>query len=293
MATTAQPDHQSPDTSKWNTPQIRDALRRRYREGAHAGVGGAPNFALLEEVADATGAATRYCDAIGMELWRSNGYLWHGFEIKASRSDWLNERKDPTKAHAFKRYVDRWWLVVGDTKIVRDGELPPDWGLLVPRGDQLVVKVQAPALVPEPMPRSFLAALMRRVVEQSADTKALETAKAEGVALGWAKALAADSQAEHGRHALRYILQTAQFIIDDTLGGRWPKSRAPDKVDAEYWERRIKELKQRARDVVRILTPALDGSDGTSSTSETTGTTAHNSQTLSNETAAEHEAAAD
>lgn len=66
-----------------------------------------------------------------------------GFEVKVSRSDWLSELKKPEKADSLARYCDRWYLVISDPKIVKDGELPPTWGLLCRKGDRLVEVVKA------------------------------------------------------------------------------------------------------------------------------------------------------
>jgi len=91
--------------------------------------------------------------------------LLHGHEVKVSRSDWLHELADPSKAEAIKRYCDRWWLVVPDPKIVRD-DLPAGWGLLAfDANGKLRVVRRAPALNPEPIPATFRGALMRAVAK--------------------------------------------------------------------------------------------------------------------------------
>lgn len=139
---------------------LRRALRARYC---------APGWALLEEVRDAAGHdSKRSADAMAMGLWKSHGTELHGFEIKASRGDWLRERNDPSKAETFARFCDRWWIVAADD-VVRDvGELPPTWGLLVLRGKGLVTIRKADKLAPEPLPRALLANLLRRSMEQAA-----------------------------------------------------------------------------------------------------------------------------
>ena len=134
------------------------ALRTRYS---------APRYATLAEVRDATGLAhTRTADAIVLSLWQSDGYELLGIEIKISRSDFLQELKDVKKADAVLRYCDRFFLAVGDADIVKEGELPSGWGLLVPKGDKLVVKREAPKLEPIPITRKFLGGLMRAAEDQ-------------------------------------------------------------------------------------------------------------------------------
>lgn len=139
-----------------NTPHARAMLRKRYA---------VPEWAFMEEVAPATGGGTRYADGIAVNLWQSRGHAVHGFEIKVSRSDWLRELKDPAKAEPLYRYCDHWWIVA-PRGIVKDGELPPTWGLLELRESSLVQIVAAPRLEPQPIGRSFFASLMRRGFEQ-------------------------------------------------------------------------------------------------------------------------------
>lgn len=142
----------------WKTKQIREALKKRYA---------APAWALLEEVNQGTGGnCGRAADALAMSLWPSRGLTIHGFEIKASRSDWLKELSDPSKAEAVQRYCDYWWIVVGKSDIVKASELPETWGLLVPSGTGLKVNVDAPkAAKVDAVDRRFLASLLRRASE--------------------------------------------------------------------------------------------------------------------------------
>ncbi|MEN4397343.1 hypothetical protein [Mycolicibacterium conceptionense] len=77
------------------------------------------------------GAGSR-CDAIYAGFTSSSGRILIGHELKTSRADWLNELKKPGKADAWADECHEWWLVVNDPTIVRDGELPAGWGLMVP-----------------------------------------------------------------------------------------------------------------------------------------------------------------
>ena len=121
-----------------------------------------PEWSIFFEVADeAGGRATRYTDAVAMNLWPSRGLSIVGFEIKVSRSDWVKELRDPAKADAMMRNCDQWWVVAAKG-IVQDGELPPTWGLLEVDGRGLVQRTVAPKLPTPTMTRSFMAALIRR-----------------------------------------------------------------------------------------------------------------------------------
>jgi len=143
-----------------NTASIKAAMRARYC---------APEWALMYEVGNATGSQQRrWADAVAMNLYPSRGLEIHGFEFKASRSDWTRELKNPDKSGPVQQYCDRWWVVTLPD-IVREGELPPTWGLLVlqPSG-QLRQVVAAPKLEAEPPGRPFIAAMLRRASEVDA-----------------------------------------------------------------------------------------------------------------------------
>lgn len=163
------------------TPELREMLRVKYSGGSA--------WAIFEEVHDVTGYGhSRACDAIAMSLWPSKGLELHGFEIKVSRADWLNELRNPDKSETFRKFCDRWWLVVSSRNIVKD-DLPPGWGLLWPRGAKLVVSRGAPKLEPKPIERDFLAAILRRAYECSVDKDARDDAYQKGREAGerWAK----------------------------------------------------------------------------------------------------------
>lgn len=128
-------------------------LRHRYPD---------QQYALLAQVPDATGASqSRWADAMAFGLWPSRGLEIEGFEIKVTRSDWLSELNAPDKSAPIQKYCHRWWIVAGARDIVRPEELPKTWGLLIPRGDGLEAKVQAPLLKPKKVTRKFVVAVMR------------------------------------------------------------------------------------------------------------------------------------
>jgi hypothetical protein len=119
-------------------------------------------WVFLTQVRNSTGSADRIADAMAFNMYQSTGYEILGFEIKVSRSDWLSELKHMSKSNDILEYCDKWFLVVPDANIVKDGELPKNWGLLVLKGDKLVVKVR-PTLMPvKPMPDHFIASILRR-----------------------------------------------------------------------------------------------------------------------------------
>jgi hypothetical protein len=136
-------------------------LRRRY----NAYHGNGPRWVYATDVPDTAGGLwQRRADAVAMDMWKSGGWELHGHEIKVTRSDWLRELREPGKADAMARFCDRWWLVVSDRSIVKNGELPDGWGLLVAGPQQVRAVVRAPRRQPDELPRSFVAALLRSAV---------------------------------------------------------------------------------------------------------------------------------
>lgn len=142
---------------------IRAALKLRFQPQSHA---------LLFEVANATGAQGRvFADAVAFGLWPSHGHAVEGIEIKVSRSDFLAEMAKPQKSQPVFQYCDRWWLAV-PKGLVAPSEVPPTWGVLELTGDRLVQRKKAPILEPAPLPRSFVASLLRR--HAGADEQTME-----------------------------------------------------------------------------------------------------------------------
>lgn len=140
---------------------ISHLLRERYA---------APEWAYLVQVSNGTGwvrSTKRWADALALNLWPSRGLELLGFEIKVSRSDWLKELKDPAKSSDIQGFCDRWWLVAGDDSIVRVGELPSTWGLMVVKNNKLKVVVEAPKLESKAVDRPMLCSILRCVSDQS------------------------------------------------------------------------------------------------------------------------------
>ena len=151
------------------------------------------------EVTPATGsvARQRYADAVMMSLWPSRGLELHGVEIKVSRSDWMREAKDPSKAERVGAYCDRWWIHVGPN-VIRDlSEVPPAWGVREFDGKAWRTLREAEKTPAKDIDRGFLASLLRRAdgdrrreVEDAANAmirdqrEAIEKRVADGVKYG-------------------------------------------------------------------------------------------------------------
>lgn len=98
----------------------------------------APEWIMLDEVSN--GRGTRRSDLLGISLWGSRGIRIYGFELKVSRSDWLNELKNPAKAEegAWSQ-CDRFHLVT-PKGIVEPGEVPLPWWHLELVGKRLMTR---------------------------------------------------------------------------------------------------------------------------------------------------------
>lgn len=162
----------------WGEGRILAALRERFAP---------PAFAFFPHVRNQTGYSrtVRTADAIAMSLFPSRGLHITGVEVKSDRYDWVRELKDPAKAEEIAQHTDFWVLAVGDRDIVQPGELPINWGLLAPVGKALKMVVE-PKLIgarDERIARLFLAAILRRAMEDSpgenAVKEAIAVAKAE------------------------------------------------------------------------------------------------------------------
>lgn len=147
-----------PAKDKVTASIIRGAMAKRWA---------APEYALFHEVGLGTGAVgrQRWADVVMMSLWPSRGLELHGVEIKVSRADWRREAIDPSKAEAIAAFCDRWWVHTGPGVIQDLSEVPVTWGVREFDGRAWRTLREAEKLQPQPITRSFLAALLRRADE--------------------------------------------------------------------------------------------------------------------------------
>lgn len=228
-----------------------------------------PEWAFFEHVRNGTGYArrtTRTADALAMSLWPSRGLELHGFEVKVSRADWLREKNEPEKAEDFFSVCDRWWLAVSDPTIVGFGELPPTWGLLVPKGGKLVVKTEAPKLEAKPLDRLMLAAILRKATENVTPNSIVSQRIEEGVKAGTQNA-ATGAEWELGQ-AKRTLAELEQRVreFEEKSGvqiGRWDHGRVAKAVRVVLAASDAEERAKRTiADVQRDLKNALAAVEG-------------------------------
>lgn len=155
---------------------------RRLRERYSVGDG----WHLFEEVGS-PGTVTRRVDAVALSHWRSRGFEIHGFEVKATRSDWLSELDDPAKSKWWMDRVDRWFLVA-PTHVANEDEIPKSWGWIrLNNGGNLRRVVQAPELDGEP-DRKLIGALAKQLDKawkKRPEEQELEAARKEGYEKGY------------------------------------------------------------------------------------------------------------
>jgi len=149
------------------TRELGSAIERRYAE---------PEWFTLPHV----GMDGRLIDYIAFGLWRSRGNLILGFEIKASRSDWLRELKNPSKAELTTLACDEWWIVAPRGTVMLD-ELPRGWGLLEKRGRGLRCVAKAQTRQAD-FCRQMVASFIRR--SRLPDSRAVNEAYGNGYRAG-------------------------------------------------------------------------------------------------------------
>lgn len=129
-----------------------------------------PAWSIAYEVRSAVGfGKVRSADALALANWESRGCRLLGFEIKISVSDLRRELCDPTKAEEIARFCHAWSLVApADVIAATEAEIPPNWGLLVPRGEGLVQKrPPQPRHNPDAWSPLFVASLVRAFANEA------------------------------------------------------------------------------------------------------------------------------
>jgi len=146
-----------------------------------------PEWVIIPQVRNATGAQgkPRTADALAISTFPSRGIALHGFEFKDSRTDWLKELKDVTKADAIGRYCDCWWLAISDEAFVLDDELPPAWGLLGVKDGKVKVIKKAPTRETVPPTLPFVAAILRAAADVVSDESKVKERIQKAVNDGW------------------------------------------------------------------------------------------------------------
>lgn len=156
------------------TTALIEALRARHDPKK----GNLREWAFFEQVRSSAWYA-RTADALALNLWKSRGHTLHGFEVKATRTDWLKELHSPDKAETIARFCDYWWIVTVPG-IIEAGELPGGWGLMLLRGSRLRVETQAVRVEPVPLSGEFIVEMIRGLHRETSLESVKAVARAEG-----------------------------------------------------------------------------------------------------------------
>ncbi len=156
--------------------------------------------------------------------WQERGQLI-GHEIKVSRADVVAELADPTKADAWARYCDRWWLVIPDAALIDGLNIPEHWGVMTPpsgrkRRAMTVVK-DAPPLNPADKALA-LANVINRLHNAGDDVHARIRQLEEQVVVANRRAEVADTE----------LTRVNELLRGTEAGNRWELERVNAILDA-------------------------------------------------------------
>ena len=141
-----------------NTTTILEAIRKRHPDYS---------WAFFVEMRIGTGYgkdAQQRLDAWTIHLWPSKFLFRVTYEIKASRSDFLNEIKQPLKRRAGLLLSNEFYFAT-PVGLVKEGELPIETGLIEVSDAGAKVRVAAPYRDTGAPSWRFVASLARRIDE--------------------------------------------------------------------------------------------------------------------------------
>lgn len=223
-----------------------------------------PEWAFFEEVPNGTGGVTtRRTDAIAFNLWPSRGYEIIGFEVKVSRADWLNEKKNPKKAEEGMACCDTRILVTSAPEVAMIEEIPLGWGYMTFKGDRIKTLVKpAREKNSAALNRAFLMSVVRRAYEMGTQKHEIERAYNRGMKDG------AEDERKSSEHKIQRAQAEARSAIENmenvskALGFqgkdlRWVNmehvAKAYELYSNNELQRRIEYLKKTCRDIAEII----------------------------------------
>ena len=157
---------------KIKTSDIKRLIRSRYSGSRNFE---ADEWVVLSEIRTNTGFMSKwstrggpfgehYIDMMAFNCWPSKGWLRIAFEIKTSRSDFLNELKKPEKRWLAQMYSHQFYYVA-PKGVIEMRELPGLCGLievLEKDGKLKLHTVYSPDVTAaSPLPDSFIVSLLR------------------------------------------------------------------------------------------------------------------------------------
>ena len=143
--------------SEYTSEQLRKLIRDKYKTPENS----FNRAVILEEVPNGTGGhQSRWIDVAVFEMWPSKGLSRQAFEIKVSRSDFLNELRQPEKHQWCKDCFHYFWFVA-PKDVIKEEELSINAGWMYPSGSRLCVKRHAVRNDAPRLDDKLLAAFMR------------------------------------------------------------------------------------------------------------------------------------
>lgn len=173
---------------------------------------------MLCQVGDGAGFGNRgWADAISMQTWPSKDLLVTGYEVKATRSDWLRELDKPEKNAAWQKQCHEWY-VVAPKEIIKIEELPARWGLLIPRGEdglRIAVRSEKNGDDLKMVPLDLMAAVFR-----ASENERRHLERATRLDIQTEERERASSELERWRGQAREVEQRYTELAE-ALGDRW------------------------------------------------------------------------
>jgi hypothetical protein len=143
--------------TEYTSAQLVKLVRNKYKSPPNS----FERAVILEEVPNGTGGyQSRWIDVAVFEMWPSKGLSRSAFEIKVSRSDFVNELRQPEKHQWCKECFHYFWFVA-PKDVIKEEELPTNAGWMYPAGERLCVKRHAVRNDTPRLDNKLLAAFMR------------------------------------------------------------------------------------------------------------------------------------
>jgi hypothetical protein len=146
--------------------RVKRALGNRHARPEWVFLTEAPVFVAHHGVG---GPVVQHVDALALNCWYTKHFASVGYEVKVSRSDFLNELRHPAKTAASARYCSAFYFAV-PSGLVKPTEVPDPYGLVVvgPKGGTRIAK-RSTLERPEPT-WGLLAFLLRRILDEETTT---------------------------------------------------------------------------------------------------------------------------
>jgi hypothetical protein len=143
------------------TNEIKKALQKKYQEKN-------ARYIYFDECPVGTGwRGTNYMDAFVIAAWPSDQNKRIAFEIKISKSDFLNEFKKPNKRRPALFFSNEFYFVA-PYGLLKPEEIPSDCGLMEfdPESKDIKIKITAPFRESIRPNWNFVGALLRNLKKQ-------------------------------------------------------------------------------------------------------------------------------